>query len=112
MAKTIKKETNLMSGQTTIEYIIYFLFGIMEMLLILRLAFKLTGANPISSFVGFTYQLTEIFITPFAGIFSQTTSQGLETTSVFEPATLVAIVVYGVFAWGISQIMLILSPAR
>lgn len=93
----------------TIGYIIYFFFGVIEVLLLFRLIFKLTGANPISSFVGFIYSLTGIFIMPFAGIFSQATTPGLETTAVLEPATLVALVVYAILAWGIVQGVEILS---
>lgn len=44
-----------------------------------------------------------------AGIFRAAVSQGVETTAVLEPATLVAIVVYAVLAWGIAQLVMILS---
>ncbi len=81
-------------------------------MLIFRLAFKLTGANPVSSFVSLIYSLTQIFIVPFAGIFHQATSPGVETTAVLEPSTLVAIVVYAVLAWGITQIVVILSGKK
>jgi hypothetical protein len=93
----------------TVGYIIYFLFGLVEILLVFRLVFKLSGANPVSSFVSSIYSLTEIFIAPFAGIFRQATTPGVETTAVLEPATLVAIVVYAVFAWSLTQVAKILS---
>jgi YGGT family len=93
----------------TLGYVIYFLFGVLEVLLIFRLVFKLTGASPASSFVSLIYSLTQIFIVPFAGIFHQATTQGVETTAVLEPSTLVAIAVYAVIAWGISQLVGILS---
>ncbi len=96
----------------TIGYIIYFLFGVIEILFIFRLVFKLTGANPTSGFVSFIYSLTQLFIAPFSGIFPQATTPGLATTAVLEPATLVAIVVYAVLAWGITQIVVILSGRK
>lgn len=101
-------ETKASSSQT-IGYLIYFLFGVLEVLLVFRLVLKLTGANPGSAFVGFIYSLSELFIQPFTGIFHSAVGQGVETTALFEPATLVAIVVYAVFAWGIAQLVIILS---
>ncbi len=96
----------------TIGYIIYFLFGVIEILFIFRLIFKLTGANPASGFVSFIYSLTQIFIAPFAGIFPQATTPGVVTTAVLEPATLIAIVVYVVLAWVITQLVVILSGRK
>lgn len=96
-------------GSQTVGYIIYFLFGVIEVLLLFRLVLKLTGASPASSFVTFIYSLTQIAITPFAGIFRQATTQGVETTAVLEPATIVAIVVYAVLAWGILKLVVIFS---
>jgi hypothetical protein len=93
----------------TAGYFIYFLFGLIEILLLFRLIFKLTGANPESNFVHYIYLLTQLLIAPFFGIFHQATTQGIETTAIFEPATFVAIVVYAVLAWGITQLVMILS---
>lgn len=115
MTDIVTKKTTETSGvekatesQTT-GYVIYFIFGIIEVLLIFRLFFKLTGASPISGFVNFIYSLTQIFIVPFVGIFPQATTKGIVTTAVLEPSTLVAIVVYAVLAWGITQLVVILS---
>lgn len=115
MTKIVTRKTTTSSGgekatgSQTIGYIIYFLFGVIEILLIFRLVFKLMGANPVSSFVSTIYSLSQMLIMPFAGIFRQTTSQGVETTAIFEPSTLVAIIVYAVLAWGIAQLAVILS---
>ena len=130
MTEIVTKETTVTAGSSmntpknppaggekaeksqTIGYIIYFLFGVIEVLLIFRLIFKITGAAPAGGFVNFIYSLTQIFIIPFTGIFPQATSQGIVTTAVLEPATLVAIVVYAVLAWGITQIVVILSGRK
>ncbi len=93
----------------TIEYIIYFFFGALEVLLAFRLILKLTGAGISSTFVGLIYGITGIFILPFEGIFRRGFAQGAETTSVFEPSTLVAIIVYAVLAVGIVKLVRILS---
>jgi hypothetical protein len=70
---------------------------------------KLAGASLSSTFVGFIYGVSGIFIAPFAGIFRRGFAPGVETTSVFEPATLVAIIVYAVLIWGIVKLIRIFS---
>lgn len=97
------------SSYQTVEYLIYFLFGALEVLLAFRLVLKLAGASASSAFVGLTYGLTGIFILPFEGIFRRLFAQGAETTSVFEPSTLVAIIVYAALALGIVKLVRIFS---
>lgn len=115
MVDIVTRETKVVSGDKkaeksqTVAYIVYFIFGVIEVLLVFRLVFKLMGANPLSSFVNFIYLLTQMLIAPFVGIFRQTTTPGLETTAVLEPAALVAMVVYALLAWGIVQLVVILS---
>lgn len=106
------KNTSVKSTATssqTVEHLIYFIFGIMEVLLVFRLVFKLAGANISNAFVGLVYGLTGILILPFEGIFRRGFSQGLETTSVLEPSTVVALIVYAVLVWGIVKLLRILS---
>lgn len=93
----------------TIEYIIYFVFGVVEILLFFRLLLKITGANPASGFVNFIYALTSLFIVPFAGIFPRATTEGVVTTAVLEPSVIVGMLVYAFLAWGIAQLVVILS---
>jgi hypothetical protein len=81
----------------------------LETLLAFRLILKLAGANTYSAFVGLIYGLTGIFTMPFEGIFRRGFAQGAEVTSIFEPSTLVAIVVYAVLAWGIVKLIRIFS---
>ncbi|KKS95102.1 MAG: hypothetical protein UV71_C0012G0023 [Microgenomates group bacterium GW2011_GWC1_43_13] len=100
------------SSNQTVERLVYFLFGILEVLLIFRLIFKLAGASQGSTFVSLIYTLTGIFIIPFRGIFRQATATGVETTAILEPATLVAVIVYAVLAWGIVALIRILSRER
>lgn len=104
-----KKEA---TNSQTIEYLIYFFFGALEILLAFRLVLKLMGASTSSSFVSVIYSLSGLFILPFEGIFRRGFAQGLETTSVLEPSTLVAIVVYAVLAWGIVKLLQVLSREK
>jgi hypothetical protein len=80
-----------------IARIVYFVLGVIEVILLLRLIFRLLGANESSDFVMFLYNLSHIFVGPFNGIFND---QALGR-SVFEISTLVAMIVYALIAWGI-----------
>jgi len=85
--------------------IVYYILGVIEVLLAFRLVFKLLGANPSSAFVSFIYTLSNIFMAPFTGIFRTATTRGVETQAVLEPAIVVAIIVYAVIAWGIAKLI-------
>lgn len=93
----------------TLEYLIYFLFGILEILLVFRFFFKMTGANSSNIFVGTIYNITQYFVSPFAGIFPTNVTNGVTTAAVFEPATIIAIVVYGVLVWAIVELLRVLT---
>lgn len=100
------------SDTQTIEYLVYYLFGALEILLAFRLILKITGASLSSGFVSMIYGLSGIFIMPFQGIFRTGTAPGVETTSVLEPATIVALVVYAIVAWGIVKLVRISSGEK
>ena len=111
--EAVTTETKRIASSTqTIEYLIYFFFGALEILLAFRLVLKLMGASTASGFVGLIYGLTGIFILPFEGIFRRGTAQGIETTAVLEPSTLVAIIVYAILAWGIVKLVKIISGEK
>ncbi|HAZ73674.1 MAG TPA: YggT family protein [Candidatus Pacebacteria bacterium] len=97
------------TSSQTVEYLVYFFLGVLEILLAFRLIFKLTGASIASGFVSSIYGLTSIFILPFEGIFRRGYAQGVETTSILEPATLTAMIVYAVLIWGIIKLVRIFS---
>ena len=102
----------LATSSQTVEYLIYFFFGVLEILLAFRLVLKLMGASIGSAFVSLIYGLSGAFILPFEGIFRRGFTQGVETTSILEPSTLVAIIVYSILAWGIVKLLRILSGER
>ena len=104
------EETKIEASKSQkIEYAIYFAFGVLEVLLGFRLILKLMGASMASGFVGIIYGVTGIFIMPFEGIFRRGFAQGVETTSVLEPASIVALIVYIILAWGIVKLVRISS---
>jgi len=71
--------------------IIYYIGGILLALMALRFVFALFGAWEGNGFVTFIYDLTDIFVAPFYGIFGEP----VRGDSRFESSTLVAMAVYG-----------------
>lgn len=97
------------TGSQIYEYLIYYFLGAVEILLAFRLILKLAGANTYSGFVSLIYVLSGILVMPFQGIFRSAYAPGAVTTSIFEPSTLVALLVYAVIAWGIVKLVRIFS---
>lgn len=85
--------------------IVYYVLGVLEVLFAFRLVFKLLGANPQSPFVSLIYSITQLFLAPFSGIFPSAVTKGLETQSVLESPTIIAMIVYAVIAWGIIKLI-------
>jgi len=93
----------------TARKVIYYISGIIEILFAFRIIFKLLGANPNSGFVSFIYTISRVFLAPFTAIFRSLVTQGIETASVLEPNTIIAMVVYGLIAWGIVNYIIIIK---
>ena len=107
------EETKIEASNTlTAEYVVYYILGALEILLAFRVLLKLTGASISSGFVQMIYGLTSIFVWPFEGIFRRAFAQGVETTSIFEPASIVAMMVYAILAWGIVKFIRISSGEK
>jgi len=100
------------SRNQTVEYVIYYVLGAVEVLLCFRLILKLLGAGLRSGFVDAIYAVSGIFILPFEGIFKRGYAQGVETTSVLEPSTIVAMIVYSVLVWGIINLWHIVTKEQ
>lgn len=107
--KEIKNETHVHEDKyiraRKAKKIVYFIFGILEVLFAFRLIFKILGANPESTFVSVIYSITNLFIAPFNGIFRSAVTNGIETKAVLEPPLLIAMVVYALLALGIAKII-------
>lgn len=96
----------------SLNRLLYYVFGVIETLLVFRFVLKILGANPGSPFVAFIYSLSSVFQSPFRGIFRSAVTEGIETSSVFEPATIVAILVYIVVAAGLVELIKIVTATR
>jgi uncharacterized protein YggT (Ycf19 family) len=87
---------------------IYWIFGIIEGLLVIRFLFRLAGANSGATFVAFIYRLTDVLMRPFRFIFPNTVSEGI----VFEWSVLVAMLIYALLTWTIIHLISILYTAE
>jgi hypothetical protein len=92
--------------------IVYYILGAFEALFAFRLIFKLLGANPESTFVSLIYNLSGNFLAPFSGIFRPAVTQGIETQSVLEPTTIIAMFVYALIAHGIVRLIEICTTSK
>lgn len=92
-------------GKSVAGNIVWYVFGLIGILLGFRFVLKLLGANPDSGFVDFIYTITSILTAPFDNIFGVTTAEAGKVESVFEPSILVAIAVYSLIAWGIVKLL-------
>ncbi len=91
---------------------VFYIAGVIEVLLMFRFILKILGANPSSGFVSFIYSISGLFEAPFRGIFRSTATQGIETTSVLEPSTVVALFVYAVVALGVIQLIKVVTASN
>ncbi len=92
--------------EAVLTRVTWFVFGFIEVLLGIRFVLQLFGANAEAGFVRMIYGVTDIFMAPFAAIFS--TQRVSEVT--FEWSALVAIAVYALIAWGITALISAVNP--
>jgi len=100
-----KNNVNMPKKNNVPRNTVYYILGLIETLLTFRLVFKLLGANPWSAFASLIYTISGIFMAPFSGIFRAAINNGIETTSVLEPTTIIAMVVYALVAYGVVKLI-------
>lgn len=87
--------------------IIWYILGVVELLLAFRMTLKALGANPFSAFTSLIYTVSDPLALPFSGILGVTaTSQG----NFFEWSTIIAAVVYALIAFGLVELMQLIKP--
>lgn len=84
--------------------LVWFVAGVILVILAFRFFFILTGANPGNGFVNFIYNVSHPLAAPFFGIFGYEQTLGVEK---FEFSTLVAMAVYALVAWGLARLLTI-----
>lgn len=82
--------------------IVWYILGILEVLLAFRFILKLLAANPAAGFTSFIYGVTYPFAQPFLSVFKVQTVKG----SILEWTTLLAMLVYWLIAWAIIKLLL------
>lgn len=86
--------------------VIWYVLGLIEVLLLFRVVLKALGANPLVGFTSFIYALTEPLAGPFSGILKQSVSGN----SMIEWSTLVAGIVYLCVAMGLIYLLDLMYP--
>jgi len=80
---------------------VYLLFGIIEVLVALRLVLRVLGANAQAGFAQFIYGLSTPLVAPFLGLFGSPQAGA----NVLEMQSIVALVVYVVVGWLLAKLV-------
>ncbi len=94
-------------GKIVATRVVWFIAGVLLVILGMRFILALLGANPGSGFVSFIYSLSHPFVAPFFGVFSYDSTGYLRGQSKFEVFTLLAMLIYALIAWGVSKLAMI-----
>ena len=115
MAEQVTKEVETFETKhdsNTLQRIVYIVFAVFSAILAMRLVFRLLGANSENAFVSGIYSFTQPIVGVFEGIFAPITMNGGETTAVFEPAIVIAMVVIALIFWVVLKLMAPSSSSR
>lgn len=89
-------------GENILSRLIWFVAGVILVLLAFRFLLSLLGANRNNGFADLIYSASYPFVAPFFGLFSyDNINYGV---SRFEIYTLVAMLVYAAIAWGLTHL--------
>ena len=94
-------------GRVVAGRAVWYIAGFIITLLLLRVMLFLLGANQGAPFVDFIYGLSGIFSVPFTGIFPTPAY----ATFALDTASILAIIVYTLAAWGISKLFTLNRPS-
>ena len=87
-----------------INSVIWWMAGVVESLIGLRVLLKIMAANPGNPFANFVYAITDLFLLPFQGLTANPSSEGM----VLEVSSVVAMIVYLLIAWMITELIRVL----
>lgn len=80
--------------------VVWYILGLIEVLLAFRFGLRLLAANPEAGFSRFIYTISYPFAAPFLKVFNASKVDG----GVFEWTTLLAMFVFFLIAWGIVKL--------
>lgn len=92
--------------EAVVTRVVWFVFGVIEVLIAIRFVLELLGANASAGFVQFIYGLSGVFMAPFIAILGTARVSG----ATFEWSALLAIAVYALIAWGIVALIRAANP--
>jgi hypothetical protein len=101
-ARATRTATTTAAGPVVLARVIWFIAGVLLVLLAFRFIFALLGANPNNGLARFVFDTSHPFVMPFFNLFSY--NEIRTGASRFEIFTLVAMAVYAVIAWGLAYL--------
>jgi len=84
-----------------IAAVVWTICGFVEIVVALRVLFKLLAANAGNGFVKFIYDLSGVFVDPFQGMVNNVTSG----SSILEINSLIAMLIFALIAWGVLKLV-------
>jgi hypothetical protein len=97
---------NQNSGVARIINIMYFAFGALELLLLVRVVLYLLGANLSSGFGSFIYSLSNPFVALFSNLLQNPI---IGTTGVLEITSIIAMFIWAIVAWLLGRLIWLLA---
>jgi hypothetical protein len=79
--------------------LIWLIFGVLEVLIALRIGLMLVGANPGNQVVALIYGITSLFLLPFVGLIASPAIGGF----VLEISSMFAMLIYALIAWVVER---------
>ena len=89
--------------QNVAERVVWFIAGILLVLLGFRFLLSLLGANTTNGFTDFIFSTSRPFVSPFFSLFKY--DNVVYGVSRFEVYTIVAMLFYALVAWGIAKLL-------
>ena len=90
--------------------IVWYMLGVIEVLLGFRFLFRLIGANPAASFTDFIYDTSRPLVQPFANIVGVTPIETGSGTTIFDWNTMIAMAVYWLLAYALVRLFFVSRP--
>jgi hypothetical protein len=97
-----EREQRILTFKAT--QLVWLVFGVLEVLIALRIGLKMIGANTDSPIVALIYGFTYMFLFPFEGMTATPAAGGM----VLELSSLFAMVIYALIAWAIERTVWVL----
>jgi hypothetical protein len=86
--------------------VVWYLLGVIEILLLLRFVLKFIGANISAGFTQFIYVISS----PLAGSFMNVVDPSQIGRSIFDWSILLAMIIYALIAWGAVKLLVMSQP--